>query len=87
MSEKLPPFTPEQLKRAVCRSASRSLKRLNVLIADEPHRTPYGLRTPHRPDAWAKLTPSDRIEHARQILKAQAFDEFVARRGVILDGA
>lgn len=81
------PFTPEQLKRAIQRSASRRLKRLNALIADEPARTPYGLRTPYRPSEWAALTPSDRIEHARRILKAQAFDELVARRGVILDGA
>lgn len=86
MSSTLPPFTPDQLEKAVRRSACRSLQKLNALIADEPARTPYGLRTPQRPDAWAALTPKERIEHARQILKAQAFDELVARRGVDLDG-
>ncbi|MFJ6156328.1 hypothetical protein ACIQF8_03155 [Pseudarthrobacter sp. NPDC092184] len=84
MPEKLPPFTPEELERAIRRSASRSLKRLAPLIADEPGRTPRGLRTPYRPDAWAALTPEARIAHARQILKAQAFDELVSARGVTL---
>lgn len=84
MSEKLPPFTPEELERAIRRSASRSLKRLAPLIADKPRRTPRGLRTPYSPEAWAKLTPEERIAHSRQILKASAFDELVSARGVTL---
>jgi hypothetical protein len=86
MSSTFPPYTPKQLEREVRRRASRSLKGLSALIADEPARTPYGLRTPYRPNAWAALTPEERIAHARQILKAQAFDELIARRGVDLDG-
>lgn len=86
MSSDFPPFTPDQLAKAVRRSACRSLQKLNVLIADEPERTPYGLRSPYKQSAWAELTPKERIEHARQTLKAQAFDELVSRRGVDLDG-
>lgn len=82
----MPPFTPEELTNAVRKSASRGLRKLSHLIADDPTRTPYGLRKPYKQDAWEALTTKERVEHARGILKAQAFDELVASRGVNLSG-
>lgn len=77
-----PPLTPAQLGRKVTCRTARRIAWLRPLLATDPGATPAALRAPYGFRAWARLTPEERVDHARKVIKGQVFDELVASRGV-----